>query len=321
MADYIPSGNTFSTASINTLDPLLLGLADNTNNLIVAKNIRDSVYSLWDRIDTVSITAASASIGSYTNLTPVPTTVGGVTAGTTFNGLSMSAVFDLLLYPYTSPISTLSANNNPREYGSSPNVTLSWSITKKSEDIFQTTQGVSTGFGIPNGGSGTFLNRLGTHSNTPPLSYTNSFTMSVYDTNNGPYITTATLTWMNRIYWGAVPSISALIPMSAINLSAVILGLTGSLFGTGKELSTTKSKTYTNINAQGNYLIFAWPSNVLSPHDPYFTVNGLQSTAFSNVKGNTFSTFILTNANGFTASYVGYVSNTVQNSPLNIVIN
>jgi hypothetical protein len=66
------------------------------------KNIRDSVYSLWDRIDTVSITAAS--IGSYTNLTPVPTTVGGVTAGTTFNGLSMS-VFDLLLYPYTSPIS------------------------------------------------------------------------------------------------------------------------------------------------------------------------------------------------------------------------
>jgi hypothetical protein len=27
MADYIPSGNTFSTASINTLDPLLVGLA------------------------------------------------------------------------------------------------------------------------------------------------------------------------------------------------------------------------------------------------------------------------------------------------------
>jgi hypothetical protein len=60
---------------------------------------------------------------------------------------------------------------------------------------------------------------------------------------------------MNRIYWGAKISISALIPMSAINLSAVILGLMGSL-GTGKELSTTKSKTYTNINAQGNYLIF-----------------------------------------------------------------
>jgi hypothetical protein len=135
-----------------------------------------------------------------------------------------------LLYPYTSPISTLSANNNPREYGSSPNVTLSWSITKSQKIFFKQHKRVSTGFGIPNGGSGTFLNRLGTHSNTPPLSYTNSFTMSVYDTNNGPYITTATLTWMNRIYWGAVPSISALIPMSAINLSAVILGLTGSLF-------------------------------------------------------------------------------------------
>ena len=321
MADYIPSGNTFSTASTKTLDPLLVGLADNTNNLIVAKNIRDSVYSLWDRIDTVSIVAASASLGSYTNLNPVLTTVGGVTAGTTFNGLSMSAVFDMLLYPYILPLSTLSANNNPREYGSSPDVTLSWSIVKKSNDIFQTTQGISTGFGIPNGGSGAFLNRLGTYSNTPPISYTNSFTMSVYDTKGGPYITTATLTWMNRIYWGSVPSISSLITMSDINLSSVILGLTGSLFGTGKQLSTTKSKTYTNINAQGNYLIFAWPIGVLNSYDPYFIVNGLQSTAFSNVKGSTFSTFVLTNINGFTASYVGYVSNSIQNSALDIVIN
>jgi hypothetical protein len=47
MADYIPSGNTF-TASINTLDPLLVGLADNTNNLIVAKilEIRYIVYGI-----------------------------------------------------------------------------------------------------------------------------------------------------------------------------------------------------------------------------------------------------------------------------------
>jgi hypothetical protein len=57
--------------------------------------------------------------------------------------------------------------------------------------------------------------------------------------------------------------------MSAINLGCSYFGI-GESFGTGKKLSTTKSKTYTNINAQGNYLIFAWPSNVLSPHDPYF---------------------------------------------------
>jgi hypothetical protein len=46
MADYIPSGNTFSTASINTLDPLLVGL--DTNNLIVAKilEIRYIVYGI-----------------------------------------------------------------------------------------------------------------------------------------------------------------------------------------------------------------------------------------------------------------------------------
>jgi hypothetical protein len=322
MADYIPNGgsgsNTLSTSSINDLDGLLIGLADNASNLIVAKDIRDSVYTLWDRIDTVSVTAslALAASGDYTNLNPVPTTVGGVTAGTTFNGMSMSAVFDMLFYPYTQPLSTLTTNNNPREYGSSTNVVLSWSITKKSENIF-TTYPLLTPDPVPNGGSGTY-STVGTHSITPGVSTVNSFTMSVYDDLGGPYITTGTLTWMNKIYWGATNNATAsLIAMSDTTMSNLIKGLTGCYVGGGNELSTTKSKTYTGINAEGGYLIFAWPSNVSNSYSPTFNVNGLESTAFTRVKTN----FTFTNSNGFSGTnYEVWTSNTVQNSGLNIII-
>ncbi len=323
MADYIPNGgsgsNTLSTSSLDTLDNLLIGLADNASNLIVAKDIRDSVYTLWDRIDTVSVTAslALAASGDYTNLSPVPTTVGGVTAGTTFNGMSMSAVFDMLFYPYTQPLSTLTTNNNPREYGSSTNVVLSWSITKKSENIF-TTYPLLTPDPVPNGGSGTY-STVGTHSITPGVSTVNSFTMSVYDDLGGPYITTGTLTWMNKIYWGATNNATAsLITMSTPDMSNLIKGLTGCYVGSGNELSTTKSKTYTGINAEGGYLIFAWPSNVNNSYTPTFNVNGLESTAFTRVK--TYPNFIFTNSNGFTTSYEVWTSNTVQNNTLNIII-
>ena len=322
MADYIPYGgsgsNTLSTSSLNNLDDLLIGLADNASNLIVAKNIRDSVYSLWDRIDVVSTTAslALAASGDYTNLNPVPTTVGGVTAGTTFNGMSMSAIFDMLFYPYTQPLSTLTTNNNPREYGSSPDVVLSWSITKKSENIF-TTYPLLTPDPVPNGGSGTY-STVSTHSIAPGVSTVNSFTMSVYDDFGGPYITTGTLTWMNKIYWGATNNATAsLIAMSDTTMSDLIKGLTGCYVGSGNELSTTKSKTYTGINAEGGYLIFAWPSNVSNSYSPTFNVNGLESTAFTRVKTN----FTFTNSNEFSGTnYEVWTSNTVQNSGLNIII-
>lgn len=330
MADYIPNGgsgsNTLSTSSIDTLDNLLIGLADNASNLIVAKDIRDSVYTLWDRIDTVSVTAslALAASGDYTNLNPVPTTVGGVTSGTTFNGMSMSAVFDMLFYPYTQPLSTLTTNNNHREYGSSTNVVLSWSITKKSENIANAkllgTVDINS-IAVPNGGSGTYsVVGVATHSITPGVSTVNSFTMSVSDDLGGPYITTATLTWMNKIYWGVTNNGTAsLIAMSTTDMSNLIKGLTGCYVGSGNELSTTKSKTYTGINAEGGYLIFAWPSNVNNSYTPTFNVNGLESTAFTRVK--TYPNFVFTNSNGFSGTnYEVWTSNTVQNNTLNIII-
>jgi uncharacterized protein YceK len=39
----------------------------------------------------------------YTNLQPVPQTLGGVLVGTTFNSMPIQQVLDTLLYPYAKP--------------------------------------------------------------------------------------------------------------------------------------------------------------------------------------------------------------------------
>jgi len=60
----------------------------------------------------------SKAVG-YTNANPVPTTIGGITAGSTFNETSLKTVLDTLLYPYVAPSVTLSLNPAAglREFG------------------------------------------------------------------------------------------------------------------------------------------------------------------------------------------------------------
>ena len=114
--------------SIPTLDDLLVQLPDNTANLIVAKNIRDSVFTLWDRIDTVEVIAASAGSASsfFQNPESTPITVGGIPAGSSFpTPTNMQDMWDQLLYPYVGPSTSLSGPGN-REYGSSLSLTLNW---------------------------------------------------------------------------------------------------------------------------------------------------------------------------------------------------
>jgi hypothetical protein len=57
--------------------------------------------------------------GVYTNLTPVPVTLGGIEAGSTFDDTPITDVLDQLLYPYQEPLANLGVvpNNNLREYG------------------------------------------------------------------------------------------------------------------------------------------------------------------------------------------------------------
>jgi len=317
------TGSSASSDRYSTIDELLSQMPDNTGNLIVAQDIRDSVFTLWEMISEVDATATSAASASafFQNDDPVPVTVGGIDAGTTFpTPTDMQTMWDLLLYPYIGPSANLSSSSSTRQYGDSLGLTLNWSATKNSNDITSIVVDSSTIFGAPftTSQSGTQL-ATGTHSVTPGASETNSYSMTV-DDGTSTDTDTHTLTWRNNIYWGTVDLSSIGNPNlttdpSQANTVASIC--TDSVIkSNNKQLSSSKSKTYNGINGAGDYLLFAWPSNVSGATSPQFTVNGLPNTAFTRVRTN--SSFV--NEFGFTDEYEVWVSNTPQNSPLNIVV-
>lgn len=316
-----------SAVEYSTVEELLSQLPDNTDNIIVAQDIRDAVYTLWER---TSDTSATSSV-FFQNSDPTPVTVGGIPAGSTFpDPTDMQTMWNRLLYPYVAPSCIFGFGVNfidiQREYGN-PNglatnsITLNWSVIKNSESI--TTITVNGQSITPTGDSqnGT-VQVTGTHSWTSASSnQVNTFSMSVGD---GTQIVgdDFTITWMNKIYWGSIDLGGVNLTTNTASLPTVIsicndnaiLNLTGAGVGAGSQLSTTKNKTYNGINAAGEHLIFAWPSSVSGATTPIFTVNGLPNTAFTRVR--TDSAF--TNQFGFTTNYEVWVSNTLQNSPISL---
>ena len=326
---YSVGGATTSLSnSYSTIDELLIEIIDNTSNLINAKDIRDSVYSLWTRIDGIQVVASqSASASSfYTNSNPVPVTVGGISSGTTFNGTySLQQMFDKLLYPYIAPTDSM-GGLGIRQYGSSILVTLNWSVTKNSNTI---TSIIVNGTPVtPTGNSQTGVqNANGTHSTTPGISQTNTFGMSTSDGTTTANASTS-LTWMNKRYWGYIDLSSIGDPNLTTNpgsasivgayiTDARVIAMTGANANSqlyGNELATSLSKTYSGINGSGNHLVFAFPTAFGTPN---FTVNGLPNTAFTKVRSN----LAFTNELGFSGTnYDVWVTNTLQNSPLNIIL-
>lgn len=336
---YSVIGATNSTVSryYSSLDELLLGLPDNTNNQIQAINIRDAVYTLYEFINNVSVVASMSMTASvlYNRNTPSSYVgnVGGVPQSSTFSG-TVQDVLDRIFYPYVAPSSSISLLNSPREYGSPLIVNLNWSVVKNSNTITSIIVDgipiVPTGFNQ----SGSSVS-TGTHSVSPGTSQTNSFPMSVSDSTN-TVVSSTPLVWMNRVFWGSIDLSSignpnlTLNPGSASLVTALCTDSTivnnndGPGFGAnanglayGSLLTTTKNRSLLGIDGGGDYLIFAWPSNVTGALSPVFTVNGLPNTAFTRVRTNS----PLSNYWGFSGTnYEVWVSNTAQNSPLNIVI-
>lgn len=341
MPIYGTSSNATYSVTFSGLDPMLAALEDNFNNEITARNIRDTAFSLWNRMDVLDTTIAGVTSGvtfsasniTYTNLNPsTAPAVGGIPTGTTFSNRTLQQMFDDIFYPYVPPTISVSIGSNisvpgaSREFGATSSVILNWTVT-------------------PNGAPVTLINSIppifGGQVTIPyvgpftsPVVVTNNFfavqnvsslfTINAQDAVSISYSSSATVNWFNKRYWGKINLVSvgnpnltlnpgsASIVGSIIN-SGTVLALTGAGVGSGNELSSSLSKTYTNINGASDYLIFSWPTSFGTPS---FNVNGLPNTAFTKVKsGFTFSNFY-----GYNNNYDVWVSNTSQGSGLNIII-
>lgn len=313
-------GGSYSLVTLSkqydTVDELLIQIPENTSGSIKADDIRDSVYSLWQKIETVSASFSSSGTTSYDRISTTTVEVGGLPIGSTFSG-SIQDALDRIFYPYVSPGASITSWSQ-KEFGDPTGYSfnLSWTATQNSNSITQI---------IVNGVLQTLSPLSGTvpatstHSNTPGLQSTQVYNINVMDGISSTTSST-TVSWRNKIYWGVLdgttvgnPDLTSF-PGSASSLGSLVSSAT--ILGLNSELSLTKNKTYTGINGVGKYLIFAWPSSVPGSTLPTFTVNGLPNTAFTSVQ----SAWSFTNYWGFVSNYEVWVSDTIQNSPLNIII-
>ena len=313
-------GGSYSLVTLSkqydTVDELLIQIPENTSGSIKADDIRDSVYSLWQKIETVSASFSSSGTTSYDRISTTTVEVGGLPIGSTFSG-SIQDALDRIFYPYVSPGASITSWSQ-KEFGDPTGYSfnLNWTATQNSNPITQI---------IVNGVLQTLSPLSGTvpatstHSNTPGLQSTQVYNINVMDGISSTTSST-TVSWRNKIYWGVLdgttvgnPDLTSF-PGSASSLGSLVSSAT--ILVLNSELSLTKNKTYTGINGGGKYLIFAWPSSVPVSTLPTFTVNGLPNTAFTSVQ----SAWSFTNYWGFVSNYEVWVSDTIQNSPLNIII-
>ena len=167
-----------------------------------------------------------------------------------------------------------------------------------------------------------------THSVTPAISESNTYTLTIGDgkaTSNA----TTTVTWKNYYYYGTLNlstlsgnpnpdltvrpdgSNSAAVASSIIQISNLITSNTiKATAGTqnrvlaSKVFATSRSLSLSDYAAGSNYLFFAWPTAFGTPT---FKINGLSNSAFTKVKNN----FVFTNESNFSGvNYDVWISNT-----------
>lgn len=189
------------------------GLVDLDANDIVPSV---TYYVIWDGTQfQLFESSPAASDFNYTNLNPIPVTIGGVNAGTVFNNTSVNGpggVLDTLFYPYLVPNFTgfaMSAQPSIIEVGQTVNNisrTFTWSasnpgsIAPNSILIKNITGGVVTLIsGLANDGSETF--------NLPsPISYSvatfHKWRIQATRTNLSTMILDYQINWRWRRFWG-----------------------------------------------------------------------------------------------------------------------
>lgn len=226
----------------------------------------------------------------YTNLTPVPQTLGGIESGTTFDNVPITEVLDQLLYPYQLPsFSSFSINiSSPVEVGftiSSGSKIFTWSTTNSSNivinsvSIVDTTNSITLATGLTNDGSESI--NISSIQNITDSSHV--WTINALNTNGSTLLTTYTVHWFWKIFYGEDANLS--LTNSEIN------ALRASF------LSNTAANTYTFITDIQKYKYIAYPSS-------FGILTTFTDTAtFLNVAMAPMTIVAVTNIYGITTNY------------------
>lgn len=196
----------------------------------------------------------------YTNPAPVPTTIGGIAAGSTFNGATMQAMWDALLYPYLSPAFSsfsIAGQSTSLEVGATlagGSRTFNW-VTSYSGNVSPNTikiKNINTGAIISTPSSG--MANDGTQAiSIASVTRTTAGVQrwTIYATTLATVVISRNfnVNWYNRIYYGS---------SSATTLTAAdITGLTDTT------LTSTALRTYDFL--VGDYKYICIPTALANP--------------------------------------------------------
>lgn len=225
-------------------------------------NVGQIYYVTWDgnNFQLFDMNPQSSSPVTYTNASPVPTTLGGIVAGMTFSDTTMKQMWDLLLYPYQQPNFTSFSFNHggaTREVGNNllgGTYSFTWAtsypvnVQSNSVAIKNNTTGLTLISATANDGVAALT--IATVSTVAPT--THQWKISALRTNSTVISTTITIGW----YWKRFNGTQSATSLSAVQIAA--------LNGTGSGvLASSRAGTY--VYGAGSYKYFAWPTSFGAP--------------------------------------------------------
>jgi hypothetical protein len=282
--------------------------------------INNVIY--FDRNDilsayTVNLSAFSAN-DYYTNTGATPTTIGGIAAGSTFNGKTMQQMWDSLLYPYQLPaFSSFSLGiTSPKEvgYDITTSQTFTWGTTNASNVSANTITiagyNLTTLTGLANDGSEgiTFTGVVTRTSADAPG--TRAWTIQGTNTNSSTFSGSLSIRWDYKMYAGTSTNTSL--------TASQITGLTN-------YNSVKNGFAGTYALSAGGYKYFCFATGYGTPTSWVDTSNNLSVgmyTGYPNIdgSGNSYDLVSVTNAEGETTNYKVYRTLNILGSTINIAI-
>jgi hypothetical protein len=186
------TGSSYYSQNFDNIQELLQRIYDNTNNVIVAKDVRDPLWTLWNKISGLSASLGSASI-SYSLGTPSTISVGGIVEGSTFSNATLSELFDQMLLPYVAPVvNNFGPSVLEKQFGDTIVLNLTYSINVGSLPL---DSGYAIQFISPNPAS-PISNNVVT-GNDPETGTTNNFSLT-YSTSTFSVVSYAVATMSFR---------------------------------------------------------------------------------------------------------------------------
>ena len=264
-------------------------------------------------MNTITFPPSSGSGGTtvitekYTNAAAVPTTLGGITAGSTFSNKTMKEMWDMLLYPYMNPAFTafgITGITSTYEVGytiPANNYTFTWAISNginvavnsiRIEDVTNATTLVT---GIANSGS-----TIAAIPSISKASATNhQWRITGTNTNNTTFNRTYTVAWQWKVYYGE----SALSTLVEADIEALRVSA----------LASSANGTYNML--AGGYKWWAFPSSFTQPTQ-FKDINTQFLVAMDPVVGEV----LVTNSFGVSTMYKLYRSYNILGSGIDVQI-